>query len=264
MFTRKLSLLALATAILAAAQVSGGVIVDDTFTGVDNTILPDHTPDVNLPGGAWGSNGNVSAWGDPKIKSNAAFVNPDMGAGISLTSAGSYTKPTSFTISSDMTLTTLDESSVSTGLGFYSYVVPWQTWSIQNFKGLLLKRDGTLQYVSNDGTTTTVLQSVAWSGIGGASYVTGATHTLSYGVNILTGTITSVSLSGSNADFSAITGDTSNTFTDNATTRAGFLVGGYATGIFDNFMVDSSPVPEPTALALLASGLFGCVWRRRK
>lgn len=263
MFAKNLSLVVMAVAILAAAQVSGGIIVQDTFTGADNTLLSVHAPDVNLPGGAWGANGNVSAWGEPMIKGNAAFVNPDMGAGIPLTSAGSYTKPTSFTISADMTITTLDANPDRIGLGFYSYVVPWQTWAIQNFKGLLLTRDGTLQYVSNDGATTTVLQSVAWSGIGGAGYVTGAMHTLSYDVNTLTGRITGVSLSGSNANFSAITGDTSNTLTDNATTRAGFLMDGYATGKFDNFMV-AGPVPEPTALVLLASGLLGCAWRRRQ
>ena len=250
MFARSLTLLAVAVATFVAGHVRADTdtFILDTFTDAEDTWLSAHTVDVNLPGGAWGANGNVAVWGEPDVVNNAAFLNVDMGTAIPLASAGSYTKPTNFTISVDMTLTTLNEDSAGTGLGFYSYVTPWKVHGMNDFCGLRLMRDGELQYVSDNGGETTVIKSVTWHGIGGAEYVTGAMHTLSYSVDTLTGRITSISLSGSMDSFGDIIGATTNVFTDN-TGRAGFVMHGFATGTFDNFSV--GPIPPMGTMIII-------------
>ena len=238
-FAENLTLLAVAVATFVAvhARADTDTFILDTFTDVENTWLSAHTVDVNLPAGSWGANGGVATWGEPEIRSGEAWFNADMGGGIPLSNAGSYIKPTNFTISADMTLHTIAEFDGGTGLGFYNFVTPYKTHGFDDFKGLRLMRDGTLEYVLGD----VALQSVAWSGIGGASYVPGSKYMLTYWVDTATGRITYVDLSGSNADFSAITGDTSATLNDEATQRAGCVVFGLATGTFDNFSVGSIP-----------------------
>ena len=68
------------------------------FTGANGTSLIGRAPDViNLPGGTYIVSGSTATWGVPQIQGNAAQVNCDIGALVSIASNRSC-KPTRFSI----------------------------------------------------------------------------------------------------------------------------------------------------------------------
>ena len=205
------------TLVLAAVPTRANAIISDTFTDADGTALIGRQPDINLPGDAsgWRFNGDSTVWTPATnclIQGNAAALSTDVGAMVYL-NYGTYTKPTEWTISGDLTINTvtmgpLDNYKPGVGLGFFDYANSWATFGESGFHGLVLRPDGQLTYLND----LAMKQTVAWSGIGGAPFSTSASYALSYSVNTVTGGITDVSLSGSNADFSAIINDTTNVF----------------------------------------------------
>ncbi len=116
-----------------------------------------------------------------------------------------------------------------------------------NVAGTLVLINGTLA----DGDWN-VVESVPWSGVGGAEFSTSMFYTLTYSINTTTGAVSNVSLSGSNADFSSVDSDTNAVFLDANTAFAaiadsGDNFGQY--GFFNNFQ-----------LSTLASVPSGSVW----
>ncbi len=84
----------------------------------------------------------------------------------------------------------------------------------------------------SSGTKNFPLESVAWSGVGGAAFNPSTLYTLSYSIDTSTGAITGVGLSGSNADFSPIDNDFNGLFTDMNTAYAGFMVSSAASSTY--------------------------------
>jgi hypothetical protein len=53
-------------------------------------------------------------------------------------------------------------------------------------------------------------------------------------------------------------------YTDTGSSTAVGLTGTFPTHDIDNFVLSSSPVPEPAAAGLLAMAVYGCVGRRQR
>ena len=265
MLSRMSAVASLFVAVLGVAgMVQGGVIISDTFTGTNGTLVTAHTPDTNLPGGSWAQ--PDYDWGYNSISGNTMLMNTSGSERISVASSGSYTKPTALSISADLKLGTVDDGTYvarGLGLGF------WQTntsTSYSAFRGLFLTPIGSVtdaDGIENNGGQG--YATVAWSGVGGAAFDPNSFYTLSYDVDTATGRVTRVSLSGSNADFSSIVAVANNIFTYAQTTYAGLIVSannGGKVGYADNFVV--STVPEPATIGLIGLGSVGVLSRRRR
>ena len=265
MLSRMSAVASLFVAVLGVAgMVQGGVIISDTFTGTDETVVTNHTPDTNLPGGSWSQTG-AGAWGNYAISSNTIGLNTDGSERISVASSGSYTKPTALSISADLKLATVDNGTYvarGLGLGF------WQNTNTGygSFRGLFLTPNGSVTDADGvEGNGGQGYATVAWSGVGGATFDTNSFYTLSYDVDTATGRVTRVSLSGSNADFSPIVAVVTNIFTSSQTTYAGLIVSasnGGRVGYADNFVV--STVPEPATISLIGLCALGVLSHRRR
>ncbi len=235
-----------ATTIVATNFVSGGsnVTLDGTQVGLA----------TNLPGGnwVWGAGWN---WGSPLVNAtwmggrpkNSADLGEEKSAlGISLASAGSYTKPTAFTVSADIEFIGGTNAAELSGLGFWSAMPPRldSAGSFQNFTGLAVSLGGNVQLYVNG--------SPVGSPAATSALAVNTFYTLNYDVNTSTGAISNVVFNGA-----PVSGITSAAFTDAATAFAGALSGPNVPGgstrtAFTNFSINSVVVPEPVSLGLLA------------
>jgi hypothetical protein len=255
---RNLCLLAAVVAAFVAVHARGDIgdiIIQDTFTGTNGTILTSHAPDINLPADQWRLNGSgYTFFGAPTIAGNAASLSTDVGAMVYLTSYGSYTKPTNIQFSADLTIDGITDAGDSVshrrgvGLGVWPYSNPGATFGNSDFRGLVLRPDGTLTYLDN----LVGRQAVAWSGIGGAPFSIHTSYTLTYTIDTDTGRITSVRLSGSNADFGPILNDTNSVFLVANVGGAGVVVSssGVGIGMVDNFSAGFIPPVRGTVMAI--------------
>jgi hypothetical protein len=268
----RISLECIAMVAMIAASARADTIISDTFADSDGTVITSHTADANLTGNAWQVNGQPGYQG--YVYSGSLRLGASTGAAIGIASAGSYVKPTALTLSASLKIsgiTGTDQACRGVGLGFFASLVSGATAGVgtQNFYGLVLGTDGALKLVESVGTTQTLLESVAWSGVGGAAFSATTAYTLSYTVDITTHKITDISLSGSNADFSAILNDANGVFTDANTAYAGVVASsktGSVYGYIDNFSVASVPEPGTTMLfGIGATGLLAYVlWKRKR
>ncbi len=252
--------LAASAVLLLNCPVQANTIVSDAFTGTNGAAIAGRTPDTaDLPGGVYvATNGSYPA----TIQSGSANLSTDLGESVTIASAGSYVKPTVLTISAslyegNLTADTPPEATTGPGLGFYSSQGGGGSgWN--NFTGLFLNPNGNLELVSPQHI-----------GVAGDAYVgvwnSAIYHTLSYTVDTVAGAISNVVLDGTSYSFPATT-----IFAGaSATQYAGFCVESTTagrTGSVENFVV-SGPVPEPSTLLLLATGLLGLLayaWRKRK
>jgi hypothetical protein len=219
-------------------------------------------PNANWVWGAgwnWGAPFVSATWDPPGVAVNIASLGEEKTAvGLSLASAGPYTKPTQFTVSADLAVT----GASGGGLGFWS-AMPARDDSLvstQNFTGLTQVSDpgnpddGSLRLYEN-GTAV------------GAPVATGVTtggstfNTLQYDVDTATGTITNVLLNGNPVNIGAA----SAAFTDSATAFVGMMSGAGARTTFNSFSVNSiTGAPEPASLSLLALGGLLVLPRRRR
>ena len=242
------SIAGLFAAALAVCTGQAQILISDTFTGANGTLISAHTPDTNLPGGSYIVNG--TGWGSGTIQNNTLSQNTDMGVGISLASSGSYTKPTNLTISADLNIGTLTGDVVhANGVGLGFYVMPNNAafHGGSGFLGLILSPTGNLSFTSIDTSGSyikTVIQTFTYSGTWDAA----VNHSLSYSVNTTTGNFSNILLDSITYGFSSTA-----LFTDTATTYAGLSVSsstGSKYGYADNFQIN----PEPSTFSLLVLG----------
>ena len=259
---------------MSAVMANAQVIISDTFTGAgDGVFLTGRTPETSLPGSNWmkptsqnaGATSTTAGYGNP---TPGALAESQGASAVSIASAGGYTKPTSFTISADLSIKN-QTGGASNGrgvaLGFFSSTANGTGDYSQNlFTGLLLDDSGNLARVNDPNNTgffgagSTISAPIAFVG----TFNTNSFYNLSYTVNTATGAISNISLAGSAADYSAL-GATS-LFTNAATTYAGYY-GSSTTygsnGAVDNFVV---AVPEPSTWAMLLGGLGMLMMFRRR
>ncbi len=232
------------------------LLILDTFQGAAGASYPSHAPDINIPGGIYAFQNSASTSVSTLKGNGTAVIGPDIGAGLPISSNGTYTKPTTMTISAGLQVGTIGTDSDiwrGIGLGFYSAMsTAGGQHGYSDFFGVVLTPVGALDLVEDIGTlgnTKHLLESVPWSGVGGAAFSTSNTYTLTYTINTLTGGISGVSLSGSNANFSPINNDTNGIFTDTNTAYAGFTGSAPSTGTFglvSNFFVAVTPNAGPS------------------
>lgn len=243
---------------------SGSIIIDDTFTGPDNTALIGRMPSpTDVPGTAYEGNGNVSTVGgftggtpyEADIQSNMARVGADAGLAVDL----NITTATQFQLSIDFNISTQTETQANNihrgaGLGFFSSVALGTGGSshcFNNFTGLTVDRTGSVRLIiggADSGIFTTV-----------AGFNPATTHTLTYQVNTAAGvgTISNILLDSTSVTLTA----PANTFTIARTVYAGFYnSSGPATELsnFDNFVVGIVPEPS-TFIAVLGVALVLCL-----
>ena len=230
-----------------------GIIVSDTFTAANGTAINGRAPSpVDLPGTTWmQANGS---W-ENDIQNNLAKLGADEGDAISIGAVASAYNVTSYTISDSFNLGTDTMNTYylrGTWLGFFSS----GTNQENTFTGLAVNPNGNVRLIGN--SSNTIGSPVAISGFDAA-----ATHTLSYSVDLATGTISNILLDGSAVSLTAPNG----TFTLADTAYAGFhnmSNSGSSFGSVDNFVISSPSVPEPAPLVLLAVGGLGLLLIGRK
>ncbi len=255
---------ALTTAVIASAlaqPAAAAVIVAEDFNRTDGTDMNGATPDAaNLPGGVFGS--SQPAWVTQTLGNKLQF-----GADVALNAPlGAY-----FTgllhVSADIALGNLSglvtAPNRGVGVGFNSAAVA--QWN--SFTGLRFAPDGHLQFMHNGINEATV----SLSGIGANVF-----YGLSYDVDVDTGVLSNIAISGVSADYSSIVAasGTQNYFkgANNVSVFAGGTRGGQF-GYLDNLSLSNDvavaandpaeSVPEPMPLGILALGL-GIVWMARR
>ncbi len=241
-------------------SASASVIVDDTFTGANNTgLIGRLAAPIDTPAATYAGNGNVSPIGgftggtpyEADIQNNAARVGSDAGLALNLGIA----TPMQFQLSITFDISANTETQAANprrgaGLGFFSSVAVGSGGAFHcfnNFTGLVVDRAGSVRLIvagANSGIATTV-----------SGFDPSISHSLSYMVDTTTGagSVYSILLDGSSVTLVAPV----NTFTVARTALAGFYnsdgpVANLAN--FDDFIV--AVVPEfsaglPAAAAVL-------------
>lgn len=267
-----LAAVALAAVAGGAASARASLIISDAFNGTSGATLSGRPPDgVDLPGTTYSANdydGAVPFIATTNGNPSPAVNTSSLGAAAIELSHGSYTAPTSFSISADLSpyTTTPDVSGIKyargAGLGFFTGALSASaiTPTGDAFTGITVDTNGDLQLVVN-GTAATPI-----AGTAPATFVETNFYNLSYTVNTTTGTISNVIYAGTNysTDFSTATG-----FTAAATAYAGFYGSSstsYSTSktnaFVDNFKV--STVPEPATVGLVGLGGAMLLLRRKR
>ena len=246
----------------AASSLRAQTIISDGFSGTNGATLNGRTPDTtDLPGTTYTtSSQNTGPYQQPSISTAATNAtggtSADSGfngsASLSIASTGTFTKPTTLTLSASIEINNIqDDNSAALargiGLGFFT-AVPANNSADNgntNFYGLNVAPSGAL-YLEENGVRGTEIAAAP------AGFSTADFYTLSYTVNTVTGGISNISFDGQND------GSIAADFTDAITNRVGFY-GSTAknaafNGFVDNFEV-SGVVPEPSTWATMIGGL---------
>lgn len=230
---------------------------DDAPSGAFNSVnLAGTTPNTNLPGGSWVVTGGGSPIASER-PSNFFIAGPQQygipGAVPYLFMNGSTsTVSLSGFNTGQITLSCYvspQASGGATSLGFSNV----STGSVgYGFYGFNLYNNGDLQLTLNG------VQSSSVAYAGGTFDSSATAYLLSLTVDTSTGALSSVSLSGSTADYSSFLGGTS----FNTTNTANVALTSNIAGSYINLTVAS--VPEPSTYALLLGGAGMMFYVRRR
>ena len=253
------------------------VIIQDDFNSPQLTAIAGRTPAiVNVPGSSWVKATNATSGFTVSVDNTVG--NPLPGAYLSSQTAAAINLDLNsvasiITLSAHIKLFSLaGPASAGRGvaLGFYgnSWLGTGQ-YSQNGFTGLVLDGTGNINLVQDlnqNGffSTGSVFETpVAYAG---DSFNKFGFYDLTYSVDTSSGKITSVSLTGSTADYSSLMNRS--LFTVANTSHAGYYsssTSGSSAGYLDNFTVSATAVPEPSAYALSALSALGlCMSRRRR
>ncbi len=242
------------------------IIVSDSFTGTNGSSLAGRTPDgAHLNGQTWstaGFNDTVinSAAGNPAPSAQGGF-NGVVRMDISTPTAG-YIKPSDFTLSLDLQMMSVvgGPSIYARGLGLGFYSGDTTREANEFFTGMTMKPDGTLVLVVNGAEQ-------AASAPAPAGYSTSNFYNLTYSVDLLTGSITSVNFAGIDRTSTFSGAASAGDFTNATTQAVGFYTSSASTSGgpgFDNFVLSTQgAVPEPSSVLLLAGGGLSLLGVRR-
>ncbi|MGA2031572.1 MAG: hypothetical protein ABSG68_04910 [Thermoguttaceae bacterium] len=206
---------------VVAPPARAAVIISTDFVSTGSTQYLNGTQTgltTDLPGGnwIWGAGWD---WGAPLVQptwmggtvQNAAYLSEEKTAlGLSLATAGAYTKPTQMTVSADLMLAANGNGE---GLGFWSTIPPQVDGgpdSLTNFTGVEVTPGGSLQLYVNGAASGSAVST-------GITISSSTFYNLSYNVNTTTGAISNVSFAGSAVNL------TGTGFTDAATAYVGAL-----------------------------------------
>jgi hypothetical protein len=252
------SMVSVLTLLSMASLANAATIISDSFTASNTTPLIGRTPTVDLPGGTYQVQG-VGGY-ETDIKNNHAVIGADIGVATSLSSAGTYTKPTQIQISATINEGTWAADTFPTrvaDLGFFNSSLGTGGNGFLHFTGLSLNPTGVLTLITPDAVNQASSAAVP-------GFDRSVDHALSYDINTVSGTISHILLDGNSVALTALP----NTFTDAATAFAGFAgssTAGGQVGTFDNFLVQA--VPEPSAVLMMLCGAAALTimgGRRRK
>ena len=233
----------------APATRADVTVVSDSFSGTNGATLIGRTPDgVNLPGRTFSVAGSNGSFGEqPVIDTSAGNAAPSAHTGwnhtifIDISSTGSYSKRTRLTMSMSLQMHSVsndaDASNVrGIGLGFFFPApVDGNPSASSNFTGLAVRPDGSLHLVVAGTESGTAVVAPF------ANFLPESFYTLTYSVDTVTGSITSVSFNGNDytATFSGAV--SAGAFTNAVTNLAGFYgdTAGSASffGRVDNFSI---------------------------
>ncbi len=242
-----------------AGNGNATTIISDTFNAADGILMSGRAPDTtNLPGVNWYSPSN--GWLASQIQDNALKIDSDNRVGISLMSAGSYTKPSTLFISADLKIGTLgDDANYPRGIwmGFGNAADKKDS----TFNGLILGISGDLSlWLSGQ-----VVSTVAYTG----NWTPNDFHNLTFKVDSENNTLSDIALDGITANYTALNSGAFNVEPNYAYLRVSDSEGNHS-GYIDNLVIADQPiasisaVPEPSGhLALLALGSTGLLTRRR-
>ena len=248
--------------------VQAAILTDlyDSFTGTG--AITNHTPNVSLSGGGWMIPGYNPGSPYTDINgSNQAKLQNDVAFKISIASAGSYVKPTKFTISADLNLNGSDPATNSgsayipngIAFGFFDNITNLNEG--RSPLGIQYSPDGRLIVIDGLGNNATP----GGENVNALDYSTGlfansGLHNVAFTVDTTSGSISAVQFDGSAVGFATDLGTaTAGYFTNARTDLAGIYGHTGDSGIMDNFLITS--VPEPSTFALL--GLGGWLVRRQ-
>lgn len=271
--------------IMNAFPVLAGILVLLAFVGqgaaqtiIQDTLYRNYTQiwgtlptGTNLPGGTYqqATGWSYNQISFPSFESDSGTsANNGTGIALSLSSSGTYVKPTVFEVSVEVNIATPSPvtNTPFAVFGFYSALEassnpPAYLDSRSNFTGLLLASDGSLS-LYDDGSLVDE-STVAYAG---GTFVPGTFYTLSYTVDTTTGSISGICLEGSTADYSALVAS-GQPFTPAYTAYLGLGEGAdfapYNGGVrFINLSVVA--IPEPATAALVGAAGLGSLLRRRR
>ncbi len=226
---------------VANASATSVAVIHDTFSGSSGTSIAGQQPSpVNLPGGTYTNFG--SQQGASYTGSNSVNMNIDSGIVVPISSAGSYVKTATMTISAGLQINTLTGSDLGSGsafrglgVGFFDSGSGAGSNAFTGFSGVVLNVNGTVtlsQAPSATNVETNYVSYIAWPSATLGAFSTSIPYVFTYTVNTAAanGGISNFSVTNPNtsvtdsADFAAINNYSgTNIFTDSSTTFAGFM-----------------------------------------
>jgi hypothetical protein len=281
MNTAKKTLIVISSALLAvyATQSEAAVIVSDSFSSngaTQDSTIAGRTPNLaNQPGTTWENVTGGSAYYEVNTGSlgnpvPSAATPAQSGVGVNISSNGGYVKPSLLTLEADL-LVNQTTGSASSGRGVqlgYFQQINANAYSNNGFTGFIFDSLGALSFIADYNTTKSFPPTVVSSSVAfGGSFDQFSFYHLAFSIDTTSGNVTSLTLSGSTADYSSLVAAATGYFTDSHTTYMGFGASSENSATFgyvDNVQLSTVPEPSTYFLCLVSAGIVVLQVRRRR